>query len=1189
MAFPVKRVVQVAAIAALAVGLYLLGRYGEDAGHAPPSPSGTDATAQAQREFDEGIRLYEEGKYEQAIEKWRLSLALAERGPTREESKADCHVNIGMALEELRRNDEAISEWEKALVIYRMLPGTGEKQATCSKLMEMTQAATRQDQARGARPRAPAETQQLNESRKQYEEGQRLSKAGDMKRAVECFQKALALAERVPDTEAERINCHLMIGAGMHALGRSEDAVAASRKVLALCEGRAATDLKQADAHKIGGLALKALSRFQEAIEEQRKAYALYSQFAATEQDRADCLLEIADLQLELGPPVEAIAELNRTLGLLAKLPGTDLEQAACHGDLGIAMCYLGSFEQAIVEQRKALAICARLPGTEEVQGNCHLTIGTALYGLGRPEEAIEEQRRAMAIYAKLPDAESLQTRCRVNIGLFLEALGRHEEAIEEERAALAVYSKPPGNESGQADCHANIGTALNALGRYQESLQEQQLALTLYRRVPGTWIQQDKCRLRSATPLIALGRFADAAAELEAGRHAGIGAWWYHDARAQAAEGLGGEANFNEALNERFTAIMMVELKQMLFTLASENRMSWFEERASVYELMASLLLHMGREKAQVTVKNVLEQGGTVEEMALHFADRGKGRTLLELVGNRVLETGDPASSALLAERSRLDGEINALAKRRGPAALPGKEKEFDELTKQIEQKQARQREIEAELRRTGAGAFFQPELLKPAEFCKTLRPGEGCLEYVACEKELLVFLATAGGVKAFRQEILRDAPIGLRERGRLSMEKLVEAYRKTPDKPEALGLEGLVRLQREWMDEWRKRSLTEAEHVAVSYALGRVLLPADLRKALDAGQVKHLVIVPARVSALTSFATLVIGARQGDAAPKALAESRFLIEDYSLSYVQSLSLLNPIRKRIEEKRRTEPVPTRRELIAIADPVHDDADPRAAQKQLPVQLAEAETSRTGADTLVRGLVRNVGIAPDAGLALRWPRLAETRKEAEAAAAEFGAFKVHEDAILSPGADGSAASICVGYAANRPLATSPELGKYRHILFGVHGYSDMANPWLSSLMLTDLAARPGTRQPAPLTMADVFRMKLSADTVVLAACQTAMGRMRAGEGVVGFQLAFLSAGADSVVLTQWEVPSVVDAEGGRVYPATEVITGFYRDLRRGDVLRPEALRRAQLNVLKRGGRFVDPFYWGAWQLYGEWR
>ena len=54
-------------------------------------------------------------------------------------------------------------------------------------------------------------------------------------------------------------------------------------------------------------------------------------------------------------------------------------------------------------------------------------------------------------------------------------------------------------------------------------------------------------------------------------------------------------------------------------------------------------------------------------------------------------------------------------------------------------------------------------------------------------------------------------------------------------------------------------------------------------------------------------------------------------------------------------------------------------------------------------------------------------------------------------------------------------------------------------------------------------MSDMFNTTLNADTVVLAACETALGPVRIGEGVVGFPLAFLFAGARNFLLTQWQI------------------------------------------------------------------
>ena len=711
----------------------------------------------------------------------------------------------------------------------------------------------------------------------------------------------------------------------------------------------------------------------------------------------------------------------------------------------------------------------------------------------------------------------------------------------------------------------------------------EQKRAQQIYAMLPYTEHHQRLCEANIGMVLVHWGKYAEAVAKLSNANLVGREQWWSQEYLAQAEERLR-----HWPIGRRLQCIKKVEAERKAIH-SPEHQISWFENKSVVYENTASLLLRMGRERVLIRQAEALKWGSAAEEIALHFADRGKGRTLLELVSTRALHTGDKESSSLLAERLRLAGEIANLLKRRGLVAQAGKEKEFEDLTQKIEQKQAKQREIEVKLRRTAAGAFIEPPLLKPAEFCKMLKPDEACLEYVACKKELLIFVVMTKGVKAFLVEIDRDVPRALLERRQPSIEKLVSAYRQSPDRPETLGLEGLVWLQREWMDNWRNRALSEGEHVAVSHALGKILLPGDLRKTLADENIKHLVIVPSRVLAFISFSGLVVAPRRGDVVPKTLQDSQFLVEDYSLSYVQSLSLLNVIRKRVAERTHSEAVV--QELVAFADPIYDNSDPRSAGSQPKVQLAQAEVQLAGVDAVVRGLVRNVGIAPDAGTELRWDRLPETRLEAETAAKSFGDYKVYENLLLRLPEDSSTSAICIGYAANRPLALSEEVGRYRHLLFGVHGYTDTSNPWLSCLMLTDLAALPGQRQPAPLTMADVFSLRLNADAVVLAACQTALGRMRAGEGVVGFALAFGFAGADTVILTQWEVPSKVKSEDGQpmAYPTRDVVVGFYQNWREDGHSRARALRQAQLKVMRRGGRFADPFYWGAWQLFGEWR
>jgi Tfp pilus assembly protein PilF len=103
-------------------------------------------------------------------------------------------------------------------------------------------------------------------------------------------------------------------------------------------------------------------------------------------------------------------------------------------------------------------------------------------------------------------------------------------------------------------------------------------------------------------------------------------------------------------------------------------------------------------------------------------------------------------------------------------------------------------------------------------------------------------------------------------------------------------------------------------------------------------------------------------------------------------------------------------------------------------------------------------------------------------------------------------------------------------------------------------------------------------LKLTAELVVLSACQTALGDLKQAEGTVGLQRAFLAKGARSVLVSLW---SVSDAA------TRKLMTGFYQHwLRDPDhPSKAEALRRAQEEVRKTQG-FEHPRFWSAFQLVG---
>ena len=98
--------------------------------------------------------------------------------------------------------------------------------------------------------------------------------------------------------------------------------------------------------------------------------------------------------------------------------------------------------------------------------------------------------------------------------------------------------------------------------------------------------------------------------------------------------------------------------------------------------------------------------------------------------------------------------------------------------------------------------------------------------------------------------------------------------------------------------------------------------------------------------------------------------------------------------------------------------------------------------------------------------------------------------------------------------------------------------------------------------------------------MVLSACETARGRIAAGEGLIGLSWAALVAGARRVVVSQWKVDAA---------STTDLMTGFYRQLRAtpagGEQDEAAALRGAALDLL-RTPTYRHPFYWAAFTVVG---
>jgi tetratricopeptide (TPR) repeat protein/CHAT domain-containing protein len=123
----------------------------------------------------------------------------------------------------------------------------------------------------------------------------------------------------------------------------------------------------------------------------------------------------------------------------------------------------------------------------------------------------------------------------------------------------------------------------------------------------------------------------------------------------------------------------------------------------------------------------------------------------------------------------------------------------------------------------------------------------------------------------------------------------------------------------------------------------------------------------------------------------------------------------------------------------------------------------------------------------------------------------------------------------------------------------------------------------GGAEDGILTAEEIATIDLSrVDWAVLSACETGVGEVRAGEGVLGLRRAFETAGAATLIMSLWAVEDAAAREWmKRLYEA-----------RLSGVDGAKALKRASLEVLRtrrEAGRSTHPFYWGAFVAAGDWR
>lgn len=305
-----------------------------------------------------------------------------------------------------------------------------------------------------------------------------------------------------------------------------------------------------------------------------------------------------------------------------------------------------------------------------------------------------------------------------------------------------------------------------------------------------------------------------------------------------------------------------------------------------------------------------------------------------------------------------------------------------------------------------------------------------------------------------------------------------------------------------------------------------------------------RHWIVSPDGVLATLPFDTVLI-------------DGKPVIAAHDVSYIQSLSMLALLVQRDAEYQRLD---GRKTLFAMG----------GAQYELPGTAAGSRGAKRGSPSVDVGAfvrrnardVRAIQRAYDL-LDLQWPDLPGSEREVDTVAAVFGG----QPTTVLKQAQASEAKLL-------ELNAGRELAAYRYLLFSTHGYLSTEEPALSAIVLSQRDKAGGT--DGYVTASEWPAYELRSDLIVLSACETALGKVVQGEGVMGLPYALYVAGNRNTLLSLWPV---VDES------TAAFMVRLFTQLGAGKS-QVQALSDTKREFLA-GGKYTAPLFWAPFVLYGS--
>ena len=809
-----------------------------------------------------------------------------------------------------------------------------------------------------------------------------------------------------------------------------------------------------------------------------------------------------------------------------------------------------GTYEQTLQYEKKSLAIRLAIFGENhpDVATSYH-NIGLTYHKQGKYEQALEYHQKSLAIRLSIfEENHPSVARSYSNIGSMYDSQGKYEQALEYYQKALAIQlSIFEENHPSVASSYNNIGVTYNTQGKYEQALEYHQKALAIKLAI----FEENHPNVAGSYNNIGLiydnqGKYEQALEHHQkalAMRLATFGE--NHPSVASSYHNLGdiyfAQGQYEQALQSYQKALIANGAKQLVLShhlprldsiLNFENLLGSLKEKAAtLYQQYLETQATTSLQNAQLYATLADQLIDSLRQYYQSPEDKLSFNQLAYYIYTTPLQIchttyNDLQNSSYIdtafyyMEKSKANGLLSALSESRALnfANLP------DSLVQQ-----------EADLKSTIA--FYRQKVHE-------LQLKEDTTQVALLRDYQNILFEHNQQYRKLRQTLESNYPDYYTLKYNTRVIKLAETQQKFLDDQSALiqyalgdsTLFAIVLTKKNkqfYKLNYSTTLQTQIEQflVALSQQPGLGTIPENLARQYTEPayalyqsliepihqalpqHINRLIIIPDGQLNYIPFEALLTQAAENN--PSAFNEHHYLLADYTISYAYSATLLQEMHEKSFK------APPKEQVLAFAPLFPEGA---------PVDVLASLRSSFG-------FLRN-------------------KKEVDNISEIYaGKYLIHPEATK---------------AAFQQLAP-----QYAYLHIATHAQANDQFPNYSLLGFS--SATDPRHYYDSINVADIYNIPLNAEMVVLSACETGVGRLQRGEGMLSLARAFTYAGAKSLVTSLWKVD-----DGA----TTEIMTSFYQQLKTGKT-KDEALRAAKLQRTRSNQTLSHPFYWAAFIPTGD--